>query len=353
MAIKLVRHRPVRVGVVGCGVVAEYGHIPAIHGDNLAEIVGFADPDAARRDAMASKYGKPAFAGLEEMIAGVPMDVVTLATPPSARPELIRLAASHGLHAFCEKPLADTLEQSREMVRRMDDAGLMIGMAFVYRGRADVQRMMELVREGAIGTLRAVHLENMWDYHGYRGEAWGPAYVGRRRRALRNLGTLDCGIHHLDLARYLTGSDFGDIAAIGAIVEKDNVFPDHLIVHSRMTGGVLVAIEESAVWGHTAADKPPYQQSYRMVGDQGALHAAPSGDDPHTATLHVVSGARQWQEILHADKAWDGVYRQFFQTLLGDPIEHLILADGHDGLAAMAAADAILRSCQAQNEPEA
>lgn len=343
MKLKIVKNRPVRVGVVGCGVVADYGHIPAINRCKEAQLVGFADPDPKRRQAQADKYGQPCFATFEEMAKAVPMDAVSIPTHPKIKLDLIRIAAAHGLHAFCEKPLTDTADQARKLVKLMDNAGLFVGVAFVYRGKEEVQRMMQLVREGAIGRLRAVHIENMWDYHGLRSNKWGPQYDGRRQRALLNMGTLDCGVHDLDLARYMSGGDFGPISAIGTIIEKANKFPDHIAVQSRMTNGVLVTVEESAVWGYTAKDTPHYQQSYRMVGENGVLAATHDfGKGAEKMSLQVVSGEKQWTEEVSAAKAWDDTYRQFFRVILGEKIANRFVADGHDALANMLAAQKVI-----------
>jgi len=342
--LKVVKGDRVRVGVVGCGVVASYGHIPAISRIPEAQLVGFADPNKERREAESKKYGAPAFESFAEMVKAVPMDAVSIPTQPNIKLDMIRMAAANGLHAFCEKPLTDTLEQAEEIVRLMDAAGLFVGIAFVYRGKKTVQRMMELAREGAIGKLRAVHIENMWDYHGLRDAS---ERGNRRHRALENLGTLDCGVHDLDLARYMSGGDFGPISAIGAIVEKANRFPDHIVMHSRMSNGVLVSVEESAVWGYTAKERPIYEQSYRMVGENGVISVGFGdwGSGHQTATLRVVSGERQWTEELAADKAWDDTYRQFFLTILGKAPEHRFIADGHDGLTNMRVAREVVAQC--------
>lgn len=342
--MRIVRRPRVRVGVVGCGVVADYGHIPAIRRAAEAELVAFAEPDAARRRAQADKYHLPAFAGFEEMADRVEMDAVSICTQPDVKASLLGVAASRGLHAFCEKPLTDTVEQAERAVRLMDEAGLLIGVAFVYRGKPVVQRMRALVGEGAIGRLRAVHIENLWDYHGLRDAA---ERGGRRRRALRNLGALDCGVHHLDLARYLSGGEYDRISAVGAIVESANVWPDHILIQAVMDNGVLVSIAESAVWGYTAAERPAYEQSYRLVGERGvlAVHTGDWSGEKDSVTLRVVSGCEQWTETLSAGKAWDQSYRAFFRAILGRSVEHPLLADGRDALINMRVAEEVIAQC--------
>jgi len=333
--MKTVKRRPIRMGVVGCGVVADYGHIPTIHHLPETELVGFADPNPERLQAQVEKYGLPGFRSFEEMLEAVELDAVALPVHPNVKLELIRVAAANGLHAFCEKPLTDTVEEAEELIRLMDDADLFVGVSFVYRGKQVILRMMELLREGAIGELRAIHIVNLWDYHGLRSIA---QRGDRRKRALENLGTLDCGVHHLDLARWMAGSEYEEIQAVGAIVESENKHPDHILFQARMANGVLVSIGESGVWGYTAGDRPPYEMSYHLLGENGLMTA-------RGAELHVVSGERQWSEDVSDEKTWEECYRQFVKIISGEEVPDRFLADGHDALVNMKIAREVLAQC--------
>ncbi|MBT3601704.1 MAG: Gfo/Idh/MocA family oxidoreductase, partial [Candidatus Latescibacteria bacterium] len=316
---------------------------PAIANADEAELVAFADPNRERLEAQMKQYGKPGYASFEEMLAEEELDAVAIPTHPDIKLDQCRIAAEHGLHVFCEKPLTDDEAQAEALVRLMDEKGLFVGISFVYRGKKIVQRMMELTAEGAIGHLKAVHLQNLWDYHGLRDAA---QRGDRRRRALANLGTLDCGVHHLDLARYMSGGDFKKIQALGDIIEPENTFPDHIVVQARMDNGVIVTIDESAVYGYTAKERPLYAQSYCMIGEGGVL-SANLGDWGNTSELYVISGEEQWREQVVADKAWDETYHQFFQTILGRRPDRAFIASGRDGLINMQVAREIIAQCEA------
>jgi predicted dehydrogenase len=114
-----------------------------------------------------------------------------------------------------------------------------------------------------------------------------------------------------------------------------------------MSNGVVVSVEESAVWGHTAAERPIYPQSYRMVGENGVLSVGFGNwtESHQQAELYVVSGKKQWTEKVSADKAWDDTYRQFFKTILGEPVDHRFVADGHDALTNMRVAREVIAQC--------
>lgn len=334
--------QPVRIGVVGCGVVAGYGHIPAIAGIEEARLVAVADPDKARRDAQVEKHGVPGYPDMEAMLAAERLDAVALPVHPAIKLDLVRIAAARGLHVFSEKPLSDTVEEAEEIVRLMDEAERFLAIAFIYRGKELVRRMRELITGGAIGRLQAVHVENLWDYHGLRDEA----YAKRRRRALENLGTLDCGVHHLDLVRFLSGGEFDQVSAVGRIVEAENRYPDHILAHGRMDNGVLFTVQESAVWGHTAAERPAYVQAYRALGDNGVMTSESTVVNGRQETvLRIVSGGREWTEPLDTEKAWVPAYRQFCQVIRGRNIPDRFLADGRDALANMRIARQVIDLC--------
>jgi len=335
-SLRLVETKPVRIGVVGCGVVADYGHLPTIHSLGETELVGVVDPDTERRSVQMEKYGVPGFESFETMLSEIEMDAVSLPVHPVLKLEMIRMAAASGLHAFCEKPLTETVEDAEEVVRVMKEAGLFVGVSFGYRGKQVIQRMMELLREGAIGRLRAIHIVNLWDYHGLRSI---PKSGNRRRRSLENLGTLDCGVHHLDLARWFAGSEYSTLHAVGTSVEKENKIPDHIMFQARMENGVIVSINESGVWGHTAAERPLYEMSYHLLGENGFM-------TDHGGQLSIVSGEKQWTEKLGEDKAWEDCYRQFVQVITGEKITDRFLADGNDALVNMKVAAEILRQCK-------
>jgi len=346
MNINIVKREKVRMGVVGCGTVSSYGHIPAIAQSDMAELVAFVDPNRERLEAQVKKYNKPGYARFEDMIAHEKLDAVAIPTHPDIKLDMCRIAAENGLHAFCEKPLTDDVAQAEELLRVMDEKGLFVGVSFVYRGKGIIQRMMALAGEGAIGKVRAVHIQNLWDYHGLR----DAAHRGeRRRRALANLGTLDCGVHHLDLARYMSGGNFSILRAMGDVVEKENTFPDHIVVQARMDNGVLVSIEESGIYGYTAKERPVYAQSYRLIGETGVLSAdlEKHVGDPPKSELYVISGEKQWCEHVPADKAWGETYAQFFQIILGKQPEKTFIANGRDGLINMKIARDVIAQCQA------
>ena len=96
-----------RIAVVGCGAVAEMGHIPAACKLDQVELVGLVDSDVKRAETLAGRFGVArAAASLTDFKKQI--DAVILSTPPHIRPTLAEEAFSAGLHVLCEKPLANS-----------------------------------------------------------------------------------------------------------------------------------------------------------------------------------------------------------------------------------------------------
>ena len=87
------------------------------------------------------------------------LQAVVIATPPLFHPEAIRLAVRNRLPILCEKPLAgDDLpwEELRELVQGTVRAGLLTLMAYNYRFCPQLQRVRQMLREGAVGQVLSV-----------------------------------------------------------------------------------------------------------------------------------------------------------------------------------------------------
>ena len=94
----------VRVGLVGCGRLAQRGYAPAAARARGVRLAAVADPELERCAATAP--GVPAFAGVQELIAQGGVDAVVIASPPGSHLEHARAASGHGLAVLVEKPPA-------------------------------------------------------------------------------------------------------------------------------------------------------------------------------------------------------------------------------------------------------
>jgi len=142
-----------RVGLVGCGRVAEY-HLRFISKRKDAIVAGIADValDAARN--LGNKYRvNDVFGSMEELLATAHLDVVHITTPPEWHFEQAREALSHGVHVVLEKPVALSQGQAAELRRTAEAAGVTFCADFIQLFHPRMQEAIRLVNEGALGRV--------------------------------------------------------------------------------------------------------------------------------------------------------------------------------------------------------
>jgi predicted dehydrogenase len=181
-----------RVAVVGCGAVAEMGHIPAAMEVGKIRLVVLVDSDQVRAETLAKRFGVPrAVCNLREVVGEI--DGAILATPPHVRPLLAEQAFSAGLHVLCEKPLANSSAECKAIIAAAEQSGRVLAVAHTARFFRNRMHICSLLQQKAIGTIHRVDLEQGDPYD------W-PTRTGYVvRREMVNGGVLlNEGIHSLD-----------------------------------------------------------------------------------------------------------------------------------------------------------
>src|SRR5688572_32120979 len=135
------------------------------------------------------------FPTLEAALDNVEADAVLTVTPPAVHAAHARLAFARGLHVMTEKPLADTIDNAREMVELSRRAGRQLVVSQNYRFTPVIQEMKRLVAAQALGEFGHGHLD-----------FYIPAdFTGTFRETMEFPLLVDMAIHHLDLIRCITG----------------------------------------------------------------------------------------------------------------------------------------------------
>jgi predicted dehydrogenase len=323
------RTRTPRIGLMGCGIVATYGHLPALR--ELADageldLAAVFDPVAEKAEAAGAKFKTRAFTDAEAFFSSG-LDGVAIASPAPCHPQNVCDAARHGLHALCEKPLALSDRDGARMLRAMKAARRMLFTGYCYRFSPSALEIKRLIERGAIGRLCSLRLIYIWDCHGkYAKEAKGKCIIQKRRedRMLEGGPMVDCGVHQIDLARWWAG-DVRRFRGVGAWADNYPA-PDHVYVHLDHAGGAHTMVEISYSFGHTCRERL-HQFTYQLIGDKGVIEY-----DRHAKRfeLHDSKGthALAWQP----EKNFAGMYRAFARAIItgkGGP-----LPTGEDGLAA-------------------
>ena len=249
--------RRLRVALIGCGEVVRAKHLPALARVPGAEVVALCDTDAERRERVAAQFRVArAFGSIGEALAGGDVDAVGVCTDPGSHADLAIAAMRAGKHVLVEKPLALSVAECRRMIEEAGRAGVVAMTGFHMRFHRLVRLAREQIRLGAAGEIESIRV--VW--HSPRGDAGIPDWKTRRRSGGGSL--VEIAVHHLDLARFLTGADIERITAFarGGVREDEGA-----VISARMSNGVLVSGEFS--------ERSPHEIEIVVSGRGGSIRA--------------------------------------------------------------------------------
>ena len=149
--------QPVRWGILGAANIAVNKVIPAMRSSRLARTVAIASRDLAKARAAATTLGiARAYGSYEELLADSEIEAIYNPLPNHLHVPWSIRAANAGKHVLCEKPIALTAAEARELLAARDANGVQIAEAFMVRVHPQWIEAKRLVDEGRIGPLRLV-----------------------------------------------------------------------------------------------------------------------------------------------------------------------------------------------------
>jgi predicted dehydrogenase len=187
------------VGVIGLGMGRH--HIAGYQNHPLAQVVAISDTDPARLQEIGDKYNIPRrYTSAEQMLQDEKLDVVSIATPNKFHNPLTLACYEAGCHVLCEKPMAMSAIEGREMLAAAQKAGKRLMINFSYRFTEQSMALKQQVDAGSIGDV--YFARTIW--HRRRGLPGFGGWFGQK--ALSGGGPLiDLGVHRIDLALWLMG----------------------------------------------------------------------------------------------------------------------------------------------------
>jgi phthalate 4,5-cis-dihydrodiol dehydrogenase len=154
------RRRTLKVGIAGLGVGSAMV-IPTVEKMPEAELVAAADVRKEALDKFQALYEGRTYETVEGLCADPDVDVVWVATPNQYHCEHVVMAANHGKHVVCEKPMALSVAEGERMVEAADKNGVHLLCGHTYSLNPSIQAMRRVVKSGELG--RVVQIAN-WLY---------------------------------------------------------------------------------------------------------------------------------------------------------------------------------------------
>ncbi|MFD1884847.1 Gfo/Idh/MocA family protein [Paenibacillus wenxiniae] len=206
----------IRIAVTGLGNMGEslvYHWLP--HYAEQAEVVAVCDADRDKRSRAVAATGASEYEAAQyiQMLDEMKPDLVYIAVPPAFHYEAAVAAFERGLAVFCEKPLANSLEEARTLLKCAEESGKLHAVHFSFPQEPAVLQLGQWVNEGKVGDIRELELLLQFPQ-------WPRAWQQNSWIATRHQGgfILEVGVHWIHMIQQV----FGEITHVQSHV----TYPD-------------------------------------------------------------------------------------------------------------------------------
>lgn len=280
----------VSVGVVGTSWWADAMHLPALASHEGARTLAICGRNRDNARKVAQTWEIPqVYTDYREMLDHADLDAIIIATPNSSHYPISMKALENNLHVLCEKPIALTYAQAREMAETAEARCLKTLVPFTYSFMPTARYLKELIDGGFLGA--PYHL-NMRYYTGFARDG---DYLWRFDRSIAGSGIIgDLGSHFLYLAEWLYGEIKAITCRLGFTVARPPVDPagnayevldDSCMLTLEFSNGAYGMIHCTAL----CYEDTPFGQTHHMEfhGADGTLYSYTDWDK-----IQQVKGAR-------------------------------------------------------------
>jgi len=295
--------RTVKIGIIGCGGIANGKHMPALKGLDNVELVAFCDIIEERAVKAAKEFGTPdakVYTDYKELLKDNTIEIVHVCTPNRSHSFISIDAMESGKHVMCEKPMAKTYAEGVAMVEAAKRTGKKLSIGYQYRQNPDV---LYIKAECDKGTLGDIYFAKA---HAIRRRAvptWG-VFLNEEEQGGGPL--IDIGTHALDITlwcmnnykpKLVVGKAFKKLGdqtntanAWGDWDPKEYTVEDSAFGFIVMENGAVISLESS--WALNSLETGEGQTTLC-----GTLGGADNHGVAGQARINGVKNNRQYVEI--------------------------------------------------------
>lgn len=242
---------PVRIGVIGCGRIAQAAHLPALAKADGVQLLGVADPSPSLSKAVGGRYAVGSYGNTEDLLAQEGLEAVVVAVPDRLHLPLALQALAAGKHVLVEKPLAGTVADARELATQAAESGLVLQVGAMKRHDPGVEHAARAVRTqiGEVLSISAWYRVMSGLRAATEATLFPPMVIDQQVRSAEAAYKADRegylltthGAHVFDGLRYLAG----DVHSVRAQLARTG--PDYSWhVTARLGSGALASVEITA-----------------------------------------------------------------------------------------------------------
>ncbi len=284
-------------------------------------VTAFCNRDPDRANQIIERHGiKSHYADYREMLEKERPDFVDIITPPPTHLQMCKIAADLGIHVICQKPLAPTFDEAKEIVECASQAGIRFMVHENWRFQPWYREIRKLLDEGTVGDkIHSVYFRSRM------GDGWGQnAYLDRQPyfRDYPRLLVYENGVHFIDTYRYLCG----EIKSVYAVLKKLNPViagEDYAAVIFNFSSGAT-GIWDANRYNECNYEKPRYTFGELLLdANEGSIRLYLDG----RVTIQPLGKEERTHDYKHEDRAFSGdccytTQRHFIDRMLdGKPFE--------------------------------
>ena len=319
----------VRYAVVGLGWIAQEVILPAFEDAKHSELAALVTDDPAKAQELARKYDVPQTLAYEEydrLLGSGSIDAVYITLPNHMHKDFSVRAARAGVHVLCEKPMADTVAECREMIQAAEEHNVKLMIAYRLHFEPANLRAIETIQEGTIGEPRIFN--SVFSQQVAEGNI-------RLKKAMGGGPLMDMGVYQINAARYLFRDEPVEVIGAGSHGADPRFSEVHEMASAilRFPGDRLAVFTCS--FGAATAD------SYQVVGTQGQLQMEPAFDYHSDFKMKIKREDKEKETSFDKVDEFGGEIEYFSQCVLNNTEPE---PSGYEGLADVRIVEALLAS---------
>lgn len=247
-----------RVGIVGCGSIAEFRHAPEYAQNPNAEIVAYFDPQPHRAEKLAAVYGGAVVGDFQAILEDKSIEAVSVCSTNQMHHVHTVQALESGKHVLCEKPLAVSLAAADAMLAASQKSGKILMVGHNQRLADAHQKAKAILQSGELG--RVLTFATTFGHPGPEYWSWvknnSTWFFDKPKSVFGVAG--DLGVHKLDLIRYLLDDEIVEVSSFVETLDKKNASGALIEVSDNML--CLLRTKKRAVgtltvsWTHYGAE---------------------------------------------------------------------------------------------------
>jgi len=305
--------KPLNTAVIGCGVWGRnharvYKQIPDVQ---LKTVV---DSDAKKAKEIGELYKVGWSTEFLNVFKDEDIDAISICTPTITHADIALEAIKHGKHVLVEKPMTNTLDEAKELIRAAEKQGVHLAVGFVERFNPAVNEAMSLIDQGKIGDVILAHTRR----------------VSRRPLRIGDVGVIkDLAIHDIDIVNNLFPEEPDSVFCTAGSIAHG--FEDYANINLRYKGDRNAFIETNWL-------TPRVVRNLTITGSEGIITV-----HYRTQEITVENNEQLTQPFLPYKEPLYLELQSFTRAVMNDTTPEVT---GEDGLKALRICEAALRSAE-------